>query len=363
MKHNSQLAALEKALQSGSPEMRVEALRRITGLFLDDSDHLSEKQIAVFDDLLVHLIERVESRALVQLAKALAPIDNAPIEATRQLSRHDEIEVAGPVLMLSSRLTESDLVEVAKSKGQGHLLAMSQRASLSEAVTDALVARGDGDVFVSLAKNSQARFSESGYATLVERSQHDPSLAENLSLRLDISLELLKRLLSRATDLVRSRLLAIAAPENKEKVQAALASVVDEIQKEAAGPRDYKRANSKVFELNRLGKLNDQALAEFVQNKMYEEMAATIALFCGTKSEVIDSLLKSASSDGIIIACKAGKISWATAQQVLQVRLPNHSPSINEMTEAKNDFLNLSQANAQRTMRFMATQMAAKLAS
>ena len=57
--------------------------------------------------------------------------------------------------------------DIAKSKGQNHLLAISERASLSEAVTDVLVDRGDTHVHHALAKNSGARFSESGFAALV----------------------------------------------------------------------------------------------------------------------------------------------------------------------------------------------------
>ena len=47
----------------------------------------------------------------------------------------DEIEVAGNVLTNSSRLGTEVLVEIASSKGQDHLLAISGRASLPAAVT------------------------------------------------------------------------------------------------------------------------------------------------------------------------------------------------------------------------------------
>ena len=73
---------------------------------------------------------RIEGKALVHLSTSLAPIDNAPIEVVRRLSRHDEITIAAPVLGNSTRLSESDLIDIAKSKGQGHLLAISGRASL-----------------------------------------------------------------------------------------------------------------------------------------------------------------------------------------------------------------------------------------
>jgi hypothetical protein len=79
MSYPSLLAELETAVKNGSPEKRVDTLRRVTSLFLEGSDRLNEQQISVFDDVLVHLIQRIESKALVQLSTSLAPVDNAPI--------------------------------------------------------------------------------------------------------------------------------------------------------------------------------------------------------------------------------------------------------------------------------------------
>lgn len=359
----SLIAELEAAVRSGSPEKRVATLRRVTNLFLDESDQLNDQQISVFDDVMLHLIERIETKALVQLSTCLAPIDNSPIEVIRRLSRHDEITVAGPVLTQSNRLSESDLIDVAKSKGQGHLLAMSGRVCLPEAVTDVLVERGDGYVFHALAKNTGARFSQSGFFTLVKKSETDESLTEKLGLRLDIPLQLLQQLLSRATDSVRSRLLAAATPENQDQIQRALASIVNEVGREATGPRDYTRANSEVYELNRRGKLNEAALADFARNHQYEEMTATIALFCGAKSEIIESLMKHVNPEGLIVVCKAAKISWSTVQLIFKARFSHHSLSPQELDEARNAFFELSQEAAQRTVRFMLVREAAKKAS
>ena len=126
----SLFAELEGAVKNGSPEKRADTLRRVISLFLKESDRLNEQQIGMFDDVLGHLIQRIETKALVQLSEILAPVDDAPIEVVRRLSRHDEITIAGPVLASSNRLSESDLIDIATSKGQGHLLAISGRAFL-----------------------------------------------------------------------------------------------------------------------------------------------------------------------------------------------------------------------------------------
>ena len=358
----SLIAELEDAVKNGSAEKRVDTLRRVTSLFLGESDKLNEQQIGVFDDVLVHLIQRIETKALVQLSSMLAPVGNAPIEVVRRLARHDEITIAGPILTKSSRLSEHDLIEIAKSKSQGHLLAMSGRTALTEGITDVLVERGDAQVHHSLARNSGARFSESGFATLVKKSESDEKLAETLGLRLDIPLQLLRRLLASASDLVRSRLLAAATPENQEQIQRVLASIANEVGREATGPRDFKRADGVVLELNRHGKLTEAVLLKFVTERKYEEMTATLALFCGAKSSLIEHLLKNVSHDGLIVACKAAKLNWPTVELILQSRFAHHSISEQELRDAKDAFLELSREAAQRSMRFMQVQEAAKKA-
>jgi uncharacterized protein (DUF2336 family) len=356
MSSASLISELEDAVKSGSADKRVATLRRVTELFLNDADRLNEQQIGVFDDVLVHLIQRIETKALVQLSASLAPLDKAPVEVIRSLARHDEITIAGPVLTQSSRLSEGDLVEIAKSKGQAHLLAMSGRSSLSEALTDILVERGDRQVSHRLARNSGARFSDTGFSRLVKNAETDESLAEKLGLRLDMPLALLRQLLQKATDAVRARLLASATPENQEQIQRALASIVHEVGREASGARDFNRSDGLVSELNRKGQLKEATLLEFANDRRYEEMTSTLALFCQAPVSVIELLMKNPRLDGVALACKAAKLSWPTVSAILHARFAHHNILDQELAEAKDSFIELSQAAAQRALRFMIVQ-------
>src|SRR4029078_4646144 len=101
-------------------------------------------------------------------------------------SRHEKISAAGPVLAQSPQLTDGDLVEIAKQKGQGHLGAISERKRLVAAVTDILIQRGDTTGVRKLSQNQGASFSDRGYETLATRAETDEQLAENLAVRLDL---------------------------------------------------------------------------------------------------------------------------------------------------------------------------------
>ena len=88
-------------------------------------------------------------------------------------------------------------------------------------------------------------------------------------------------------------------------------------------------------------------------------MAATLALFCGVKSDLIEHLLKNMRQEGLIVACKAAKLNWPTVALILQSRFSHHSNSEQTLREAESAFLALSQASAQRSMRFLQVQQAA----
>ena len=134
----------------------------------------------------------------------------------------DEIEVAGNVLANSSRLGTDVLVEIASSKGQDHLLAISGRPNLPAAVTDVIVDRGEGQVIRKLANNAGAQFSEAGYSNIVARASADDELVEILGLRGDLPANCMRDLLRRAKDAVRARLLAIAPPALQEEIKQVL---------------------------------------------------------------------------------------------------------------------------------------------
>jgi uncharacterized protein (DUF2336 family) len=349
---NSLIADLEDSIKSGSQQRRVETLRRVTDLFLSDADRLNEAQVGVFDDVLCHLIKRIETKAVAELSARLAPVDNAPIEAIRTLARDDEITVAGPVLTQSTRLTTHDLVEIARTKSQAHLLAISGRAQLEEAVTDQLLSRGNSTVAHKLAENASARFSETGFTTLVQSAETDEMLAKRIGLRLDLPLRLLRELLLKATEAVRAWLLSHAPPEVTDEIQCVLANVSNEISREATAPRDFTPAQQLVLGMQKLGELSEAAIFEFANTQRYEEMVAALSVSCSASIQLIAALAKSPRNDGLLVPCKAAGLKWPTVAAILKNRFTHHLIPDDALAQAKGDYLTLSQASAQRTLRF-----------
>src|SRR5581483_10501885 len=195
---NDIIGGLEQALSGGTLETRAAALWYVTDMLM--IGHYSEEQIWLFGEIIDRLAVELETQARARLSNLLSHANNAPFQTVRKLAYDDAIVVAGPVLRYSNRLSESDLVEAARSKSQQHLMAIAERKSLTEAVTDVLVTRGDQKVAQTVARNQGARFSDRGFWNLVKRSENDSILAECVGVRKDIPRHLFLQLISKASD-------------------------------------------------------------------------------------------------------------------------------------------------------------------
>ena len=149
---------LEGVLASNDLSRRAQVLRSVTDLFVHGSGRFTDDQIDLFDEVMGKLIENIELAARVAFGSRMAMVTDAPRGAIRTLAFDDAIEVAAPVLTHSVRLDDATLAENARTRGQGHLLAISGRSVLAEAVTDILVDRGNDQVVASTAGNRGAKF-------------------------------------------------------------------------------------------------------------------------------------------------------------------------------------------------------------
>ncbi len=146
----SLLQDLDDAIARGTDESRAKALWHATDILI--TGRYSDDEISMFGEVIGRLADEIEVAARAQLSELMSACDHAPLNVIEKLALDDEIDVAGPVLRDSSRIDEKMLVESAMTKGQAHLLAIAQRKSIGEAVTDVLVKRGDQAVVTSVAK-------------------------------------------------------------------------------------------------------------------------------------------------------------------------------------------------------------------
>lgn len=349
---NSLIAQLERSLSAGSEKQRNEMLARTTDLFLADADRLSPEQVKLFDDLLTRFVAVIESEARAKLADRLAPVSNAPAGVIRTLAFDDDIKVARPILRQSSRIDESDLVANANTKSQQHLLAISERKSLSEAVTDVLVTRGDAEVAQAVARNPEARFSFAGYGMLVRRSDGDDALATLVGSRADLPRQQMLRLLDTASTKVRARLLA-QNPESDGAVQTVVDEVGDSIRSGlGAVSFNYALVRPKIEAMRKAGKLDEAAIAKFAREKRFEETAVGLALLCEVHLDLVERALLTPGAEVLLILIKIAGFSWPTAKAALLLKSVDKAMSPQDLDDAMASFGRLNVGTARKVLGF-----------
>src|SRR5437588_5961923 len=346
------LDELQTALAHGTVARRVETLRRVTDLFLNCAVDYSDEQIALFDDVFNCLLRHIEASAKALLANRLAPVDSAPPMTMRTLAFDDLIEVAAPVLAQSQRLDDEALIETARNKSQAHLMAISTRKSLSGAVTDVLILRGNDDVVQNTVNNPGAEFTDRGYGRLVARAEGDDDLATCIGLRPQIPRHHYLKLLAKASVRVRARLEAAHPPYGGD----VSAAVREATRRARAAPsaltRETAIAHALIKSLYDDGRLDEHQVAAFAEAGKFDETNAAIAALANVPVTVAETMMVEARAEGVLILAKVSAMSWPTVNAIINMRDDLGGQDRTDLEACRETYERLRSSTAQQVPRF-----------
>ena len=351
---------VETAFRQGTPTSRASALRRITGLFLDGADVYKEEVIGVFDDVLCQLVDTLERQTLAELSGRIAPLNKAPPRLCARLARHDDIEVARPVLSRSPLLSDSLLIEIAQSKSQSHLEAIATRSRLSERVTDVLIDRGNDAVLTTVARNFGARLSTRGYRTLLGKAEKDVDLASAMVSRPELSPEMFRKLVAQATTTVQQRLLAATSdPAVKRRLQETLQSVSSVVAHEVDRRAEVRKLPAHVVEMDKF-KLKSE-LSSYVEAGKLTETVIVLSTLTELAGDTIRQLLAGDEPDGLLIACKSCGLGWTTVRPLLELAAKARGAASLNAINYLDQYTKISRESADRVMRFLKVRKSASV--
>jgi uncharacterized protein (DUF2336 family) len=344
------LAELETT-EGWSPERWTALLDLTAKLFLCSDEKLTAHQVDLFDDVFVRLMHRLDTQSLTKLSLKLSEAKRTLPQTARRLAFDENECVSAP--MLKSRYVEQELLlRVVQSRGKKHRLAIASRYSVDPTVSEALAKCDDPAVHRALAENRGVKMSETGWARLAQLGEGDRDLAEMLLRRSDVPSPLKQKLHAKLED-ARMRVLNGMPGVMRDKIENAIASnkSSSEILPLPESP-EFTSAQAKMVKLNQKGKLNDSTMNRFAVYREYVEVTAALALLTGSPIEIIRTMVTSDKVEGLVLACKAARLNWATTTTIVMNR-PDMSPiSAWELEKAKETFESISLSAAQRTLRF-----------
>jgi uncharacterized protein (DUF2336 family) len=344
------LAALEDIVQHGSHDRRADMLDRIANLFIGSAASFSEEHVQLFDEIFNRLITEIEAKARFELSIKLSGVGNAPLGVVRRLAEDDDIFVARPVLEHSERLTDPDLLKVARTKSQLHLLAISNRIRIAETITDVLVRRGDREVVRNVAGNLGARLSQIAFSTLVRKAERDGILAEKIGQRPDTPQPFFHQLFIQATHIVQKRLLATATPETQGKIRRVLADISEQFTCDTISAEDSTVLGGRNY-IEGHAKLDEVAISELANAGRHDETIAALSALCKIPLQHMHRILTNKRADPALVVCKALGFAWPTAQAIVLLLTKGHGTSAHTLASKHRGFEKLSASGSQEVLR------------
>lgn len=338
------LDELARLSADATSENRRRLLNAVTDLFLHDSEPSAESQ-EHFSDIATRSLEKLGTPDRKDYAERVAAEPALPRKVATALATDPEADVAKLVLKLSPVLTDADLAAIAVTHSQQHLLAIAERATLSENVTDILVDRGDRQVLRTVSGNEGAAFSESGFDKLVARGGGDAAVRRNLQTRRE-SLPV-----SQAR-----RVMQIAA---QAAARTETAHAVELISGEEP-KRMVRQARERRLELKLLiADLKDgrRTIDDVVTILAHDDRAFDLAQVISTFSEIPNAqalrALLQPESTGVAVACRALGVDRDAYRAVLELRTKRLGLPEAKIDAEVRSYEALPAETSERAMRFL----------
>ncbi len=340
------------AFAARSESERSRMAEHVTDLFVSQAARFNDAHVELFDQVIGVLADAIEARARARLSEKLADVPNAPPRVVRKFA-NDDIAVARPVLARSQILTDADLVATARARGRDHMLAISERANLSEPVTDVLVTEGDRVVVNAVASNPTARFSEKGYDTLVERSESDALLQAAIGRRRDIPPRHMAVLFDLAKKAARERLQSEAAQAGRRAVRDAVDASARDIAAETLERKSaYDLAMAHVTTLMDERKLDDAVLGDMARRGQDLNVVCALAVMAQAPISVCERAVLAPDHDLLLTVARSVGLSWPTVRAVIAIR-KEAKPGPRQFEALEESYSRLTAPTAQRLLRYL----------
>lgn len=321
-----------------SSDSRRQLLHAVTDLFLLDHDP-NEAVKEHYGEIAAGSLGHLGDEDRKGYADRVAAMPTLPHNVAVTLGGDGNAEVARLVLSLSPVLTDTDLAAIAVSQSQQHLVAIAERARLSEGVTDILVERGDQKVLHTVSANEGAAFSDRGFDRLLERGGDDAAITDALARRSDLAPNRAQRVLriveqfsdggnaAPATDASVS--LARQARQQRLEVKLLLSDLA-----------------AKVREV-------DDVLTMLADEDRAYHLSQVLSEIGGISIEQALRVLMQRDSSGIAVACRSLGIGATAFRAILQLRARRLYFSPRDVDDDVDAYEKLDLATAERTLRFL----------
>ena len=309
--HTPRFAMLADLAKETTSEGRRELLRRVTEA-LDPSAPLVPDEVAAFDDVLAAVASDYSTQVRAQIARLIAS-SLSPFSRSAQRFAMDDIEVARPILEHSEALTEDTLLRVVNQKSQDHMMAVTRRRRISEAVSHALVERGDDAVVTSLLTNQRAEIGSEAYGMVAKRAETSPVLQAPLVRRSGVPIELLNDLYMKVEADLRREIVGKFESVPPEELEAAFRRSRTRLSNRYSQPEDFEISKRRIDGLQRQGGLAPATLVTLMREGPAARTAFKLAFarLTDVEFDLIERVVEGQDLDTVALLCRGSNFDRA----------------------------------------------------
>ena len=357
----SRLPDLIALAEEGSSEKRRALLRELTEHFFGSPARTATED-TLYGAVLAKLADDMETAVRAELSSRFANTPDAPHALIRRLA-NDEAAVAGAVLAHSPVLTDEDLLGVVRNHGQDHLRAVSARPSVSEAISEVIVERGDDETLGTLLRNDGARLSRKASEVAVERAKANPALHDATVSRAGLPADLLNDMYFVVEARLRNQILEQNARMDPALLDAALAAGRARVATDdGALPADYSECLAYVEELKAAGQLTPQMLARFLRSGGRTSFLIALAQLSDIDFHTARQIVDRRELDALAVVCKAADLDRALFLTYAVVLLNDDGDAMAKAHAYARMYAELGRDAALRTLRFWRMRRGAQAA-
>nr|WP_321456253.1 DUF2336 domain-containing protein [uncultured Cohaesibacter sp.] len=291
-----------------------ELMRHVASLFSLTASHCDDEQLETYDTVFLRLAELVCEDTRTFAAQKICQLENAPHNIIRKFA-YDTITVADPVLRHSPVLTDHDLIDVSKKRGNDHMVSICMRKSISSVVVDVLIKSGHSAVMLKLAANSGAEISVSGKRVLEQAAANDAGLARELANR--------KQEVAATSSSMKINRSSHPQSVDLRTVWVQLEPRVEErfynLSRHSYLSRyRFDQSLTKIEKLDEQGFLGNGVLRQFACNDQFADLVCGIARLTGFPHQIIARMMACLEWDQILCIFRLQRFSEELVRDVLE---------------------------------------------
>ena len=328
----------------------------LTDMFCRSGKAERERVSAVFSEVLLKVLDRLEAASRVVLAERIGAEDRVPKPLLKKLASDEELDVATPVLLNSPVLSDEDFASIVTEVSNAHMLVMCRRRPIRPVLTRVLAERGDAEVLRSLTRNHAATLGGDTFDLLVARARKDENLQEALSERPDMPVSSAERLVPFLSRELAQRIRD--GSKNEALVNAIATRTAREVEIQL---REFSGAASKTQQLIDSaidGKVPvDVAISAFADKERAFELAQLLARKVDWPENVVVPLVFRDDEKPLFVLCRVSGVSNEAYGKVVRMRSKRMRLSSATASESMRRYQELGPGEARNAFIAMAKKL------